>query len=364
MEDYSLPIVIDNGSGMIKAGFAGDREPESTFPSVIWKIPSKGIKIGMGGKETWIGKEIRPNIPLEMTSPFKKGIIENMNDMERIWFHLLYNELKVAPEEHAILMSDNCWNPPEIREKISQIMFEDLNILSLNISDQSALSLIASLKSTGVVFGSGEQITSAVPVFEGHPIPDSVSLIDFSGKQITEHLIGLLNLSDTPEKRLLAREIKEKLCYVSLDFEEEMKKEIEMLFELPDGQKITIGNERFRAVEPLFNFSKFTNQKSIQNSIFDSIWKIDGDLSNNLFSNIILSGGSTLFLGMKERIEKELKETVKELPLQFKVDCSHNKNLAWYGGSLLFSTSSFRRDIVTRDQYDENGPSIVHNFFF
>nr|KAF6346113.1 hypothetical protein mPipKuh1_000238 [Pipistrellus kuhlii] len=328
MDDDIAALVVDNGSGMCKAGFAGDDAPRAVFPSIVGRPRHQGVMVGMGQKDSYVGDEAQSKRGiLTLKYPIEHGIVTNWDDMEKIWHHTFYNELRVAPEEHPVLLTEAPLNPKANREKMTQIMFETFNTPAMYVAIQAVLSLYASGRTTGIVMDSGDGVTHTVP-------------------------------------------IKEKLCYVALDFEQEMataasSSSLEKSYELPDGQVITIGNERFRCPEALFQPS-FLGMEScgIHETTFNSIMKCDVDIRKDLYANTVLSGGTTMYPGIADRMQKEI-TALAPSTMKIKIIAPpERKYSVWIGGSILASLSTFQQMWISKQEYDESGPSIVHRKCF
>ena len=362
-EELGPHIIIDNGTAACKAGFSGEEGPRSVFPTCVgYPKDASGSEKYLVGADAIAKRDI-----FKLNYPIKHGDIKNWDEIEKIWFHIFDKELHTAPEEHNVMLTEPSQNPKKDTEKMAQIMFETLNVPGLYIANQAKLSLYNAGLSTSIVVDTGDGATQIVPFLEGYMIPHAVYRLDFGGNDLTEYMIRLLEQTgmrfSTSEERDYVKAIKEKSCYVALDFEEELKSIEPFDYEYPDGTHAIIKEQRIRCTEALFNPILLGKDfDGIAKTCYDSIQRSKYDIGKDLYNNIILSGGNSMFNGFKERLTKEIKDLAPEsIKEEVHVIASPERKFAvWIGGSILSQISTFESMWVTKTEYEESGATIVH----
>ena len=371
-DDYKPPIIIDNGTGYCKAGFSGEEGPRAVIPTCVG-YPKYAVNTSGTKNNVAFGSEAEKCFKIGVSRikyPIENGCIKNWDEMEMIWGHIFTYELHVDIVEHNLMITEFS-DFKEDRGKIAQIMFETFNVLGLYITIPSPLSLMSVGRFTGFSVDSGDGFTSLVPIFECYPLKYAISKLNITGRDQTELMIKLLNengyrFQTSPEKKI-AKHIKEKACYVALDYEDESHKVEPFEYELPDGNFITIKDERYKCPESLFKPSMiFKEDCGIDEGINNSIQKCDIDIRKELYNTIVLSGGNTMYKGLPERLTKEVKKYAPEsLKKAVRVIVPPEPKIAtWVGGSILSSINTFQNNWITKDEYEESGRSIVYRKCF
>ncbi|CAK8999412.1 unnamed protein product [Durusdinium trenchii] len=362
MEDHR-PVVVETGSAMTKAGFAGDEVPDIVFPSVVGvpRHPQIALLMGQNPQAAYVGEEAnRRRGVLRRRVPIERGLVVHWEEVEQIWHHVFFNELRIALEEHPILLSEAALTPREDRERSLQIMFDTFQVPSVYLAVHQVLSLYSSGRLTGLVVDCAATECRMAPVCEGILVAHVVRKLHLGGQDLTQYLMKLLVekgycFTGGSSELEIVEDIKCQECYVALDIRTE-EQEIKS-WELPSGDHLHIGSESFRTPEPLFQPALIgLEEEGLPQLCQQAIVASDSDLQAALWSNVVLAGGCSLLRGLPQRLELELKRLEAAVEVVAPED---RKYSAWIGGSLISSMKPFEKMCISKDAYCEKGPGIV-----
>uniref|UniRef100_A0A1I8C3E2 Actin-related protein 3 n=1 Tax=Meloidogyne hapla TaxID=6305 RepID=A0A1I8C3E2_MELHA len=393
------PVVIDNGTGYTKLGYAGNSEPQFIIPSTIAIRDAVTAKSSGGGLgkiddlDFFIGDEALSPAAANyfVKHPIRHGMVDDWDLMERFWEQCIFKYLRAEPEDHYFLMTEPPLNTPENREYTAEVMFESFNVPGLLIAVQAVLALSASWQDkpidarslTGLVIDSGDGVTHCIPIAEVY------FLVECDEKEINfmlhrEREVGI----PSEQSYEVAKAIKERHCYVCPDIQKEFVKfdnEPEKYIHCYNGINnvtkkpftVDVGHERFLGPEVFFHpeFVSSDYKTSISDSVDQVIQQCPIDVRRGLYENIVLSGGSTMFKDFGRRLQRDLKRIsdqrlllseqlsggkVKPKKIDVQV-VSHKRQryAVWFGGSMFADTAEFYNVAHTKAEYMERGAGCV-----
>uniref|UniRef100_A0A1D1YLI1 Actin-related protein 4 n=1 Tax=Anthurium amnicola TaxID=1678845 RepID=A0A1D1YLI1_9ARAE len=436
--DEVSAIVIDLGSHTCKAGYAGEDAPKAVFPSVVGSIDQTGAtgdiksekdpdsiselkndgrqfdsdkantrrKLHVGAQALGYRRDF-----MEVVSPVKDGILADWDIVDNIWDHAFRERLLIDPKEHPMLLAEPSSNSAQQRERTAELMFENYKVPALFLAKNAVLTSFASGRATSLVVDSGGGSTTVAAVHDGYVLQKAVATSPIGGEFLTECMMrslenrGIvlkprysfkrkevrpgefqtvdLDFPNTTEsyklysQRVIASDVKECVCRVpDTPFDESAYANIPMTpYELPDGQTIEIGADRFKIPDILFNPSlvqtipgleRFADStasiRGLPQMVIESINKCDVDIRRELFSSILLAGGTASMQQLKERLEKDL---IEEAPQAARVkvlasgNATERRFSVWIGGSILASLGSFQQMWFSKLEYEEHGVSYI-----
>ncbi|KAK6627362.1 hypothetical protein RUM44_009839 [Polyplax serrata] len=386
-------VVLDNGACYAKIGLSSQTEPK-VIPNCIMKAKSERRRPFVGDQI----EDCRDASGLFYILPFQKGYLINWDVQKNVWDYIFSKECcDYNISEMNVIVTEPFFNFPTIQEAMTEIFFEEFACTSLlRINSQSLSSYNYSSNNSEalccVVVDSGYSFTHVAPYIKNKKVANAIRRIDVGGKLLTNHLKDIISYRQlhVMDETYVINQVKEDSCFVSQDFMKDMaiaskkgpQNVIMREYVLPDyttirrgylcgpgergedHQCLRLNNERFSVPETLFHPTDIgINQMGIPETIIHSILSCPPETHPHLFSNIVVTGGSTLFPGFRDRVEKEIRAlapdhfdvrvTMPEDPIQY----------AWKGGALLANSESFSEMTVSRKDYEEKGYAIVEEKF-
>ncbi|KAJ6218388.1 hypothetical protein RDWZM_009545 [Blomia tropicalis] len=367
MTCHQKTVIIDNGTSMMRVGFAGENVPRYSFPTIVGHRTAKSKNSGCFNSSkdySYVGHEAYSRrSALSLNYPIERGMITNWNDVELLWKHA-FKTIGVNPSNHPVLLCQPYLKRKEIRKTMVQVVFESLQSPAMQCAVNGSLAAYASCIVNGIVLDCGEGICQVVPIHNGSPIVDKIQRFELAGQDLSHNLMKMLYerkyYLDPFGEKMIIKQIKENLCEVEMLDGRGQQQNIKA-FKLPDGRKVKLGPERYRCAEALFNPSIIgLDHYGIQSTIYETIMNCTFILRKQMFSNIILSGGSTMFPNFAERLQNEMRSLVPaNMPVNI-VAMKDRSNLAWIGGSIMASLSKFPLKWITKQEYSECGLSVIY----
>ncbi|XP_049543018.1 actin-3-like [Anopheles darlingi] len=342
-------VIVDNGTHTTKVGLTEDADPEAVFRTLV--------DVGTDGRCVVV-----PTAPSTGgIQPIVRGVPVDLDALEVVWEHAFRQVLKVDPREHKVLLTERpLATSSETREAIVQRMFEKFEVPATYLAMQGLMALYAAGRTSGTVLDIGEGLTSVVPIYRYAPQKESIINVPLAGSDMVDYLTSTLAITD----RGLAREIMEKVCSVSGDLAKEASTLSTLVYTSgATGTSVNVGKERLLCAEALFGngCSTSDSRRSVQQLVTDAVNGCLGNTRKELYANVILAGGSTMFAGMGERLQRELEALVPTATYRVKVIAPQNASLTiWTGACLVAQSPLFQQMWITRQEYDEFGASIVH----
>ncbi|KAL0244742.1 hypothetical protein GEMRC1_008824 [Eukaryota sp. GEM-RC1] len=348
----ALPIIIDNGSYSIRASPSSDNTPETQIPCFKGSSLHKRLSDSSTSRSEFIGQDWINNY-LNLSSSH----ISSLTDWSQIIQHIYIHHLRLPFHDHPILMSESHFCSHQERRNLAEVLFGEFQVPSVCFASSAVLSLYATGKLHGCMLSSGYSSSFVVPIVDGYSIENATEKTNLAGKAVTDRFIKELSLSNnnvsftSTSEHYLASKIKERVCFVSQEDGSLCH------YVLPDGNVLNLGTERRSAPELLFTPTEHgVDAPGISAMTRTVLDQCSIEARAQLYSNIVLSGGNTLFRGFAQRLINDLSCSAPSKYTRIRVYAHKDRELsAWNGGTILANLSSFEKFSVSRKDYEESG---------
>mmetsp|Transcript_22611 Transcript_22611/g.23546 ORF Transcript_22611/g.23546 Transcript_22611/m.23546 type:complete len:422 (+) Transcript_22611:26-1291(+) len=412
--DEISSLVFDIGVFNSKFGYSGEDSPKYVFQTQVGTSsqelssnlnkPTNETSSVSSSSSAFVGEnELRFYKPgTKVINPLNQnGYIENIDLFDTLINNVYTKCLKTQSKEHPVLFSEPGIHNKENRAQLAQLMFEKYEIPAIFVCKTPVLSAFSCGRSTCLVFDSGSTSSWATPVHDGYVLQKTQLKFDVAGNYVSNELSKILhnrNIRITPHYKFTKEEVEEnvfktnyldgslftntdtsyelfwikdiirdmKESTLTINEESVLGKEISMksnTYELPDGTSVDLNEEKMLILEKLFNTNKdIPGFNGYHSMIIDAINKGDVDIKKEMFSNIFVTGGNTLFPGFPERLQRQL---MSSSPPNLKVKVlthpspSERRFSSWIGGSILSSLGTFHQIWFSKQEYDEHGPVLI-----
>ncbi|XP_038047554.1 actin-related protein 6-like [Patiria miniata] len=372
--------------------------------AIIFKrlVPNCIMKAKNERRKQYIGSQIDDCKDLSgifYLLPFQKGYLVNWDVQRQVWEHTFGKDvMNLEPEDTNAIIAEPYFDFSSIQEAMNEIYFEEYNFKAILRTNAGTLSAFKNRQEEPnqlccLLVDCGYSFTHIAPYYNGKKVGSAIRRVNIGGKVLTNHLKEIISYRQlhVMDETYVMNQVKEDVCYVSLDFFGDMKiaklkgqeNTIVRDYILPDfshskrgylkqddtklkphEQTVRMNNERFAVPEILFHPSDIGIQEmGVSEAIVHVINNCPTDMRPHLFKNILLTGGNAMFPGFKERVESDVRSMA---PALYDVRVTKPVNPithAWEGGKLLSTSKNFSSLMVTRDEYNEHGHSICWEKF-
>lgn len=374
----STSAIIDFGSGMVKAGMSGDEKPTCVFPSLIgYPKFNQILPLSLETQVVGPSREVRGLYRLE--KPIRRGVLHSETDA-KLLLQKVYNGLKLNNNKDVpVFIAEPPFTSKRQKKILTEQLLEQQDCPSVFFGTQGVLAVYGMGENNGMVLESGEGLSQVVPVFGGYKLDYAVEKVEFGGEDVTNYLRLLLRRSGVHLKgsseECIVQEIKEQVCQlnqktydntlqgvdkVALQGEPDPSQQDLLRYELPDGQTIEVGAERYMAPEILFNPALAGVEYSgLHNFLHASMNKIDMDLKRTLYEKVCLSGGNTQLAGFTERFARELNNLLgNNTKVEIRAPNGDRSLVVFKGATAITSINTFSKMWITKKEVQEKGDRV------
>ena len=399
--DEVSSLVFDLGTFTHRVGYSGEDSPKCVYQPLI----------GINSDKYYFNEYgLRFNNPKTKIHTFmsQDGTIKDFDLFEKNLDYLIKEELSLDLSDHPLLFSEPSLHNKNNRIKLTEFMFEKYKIPAIYICKSAVLSGFSCGRSTCLVFDSGHNSTYSVPVNDGYALQKCLIKNNIAGDYITQLVQKKLeskNININPfytfknrkngdkfitnyikdeEKALydktyenfwkteIIRDLKE-TCLITSDealkYDSEKDEFIptsmtpELVYDLPDKTTVNLLQDRNLILERIFNpIKEYPGFGGYHQMVNDAISKPDIEIRKDLYSNIFLCGGNTLFNGFPERFQKQISSSNKQtykIKIITHPSSTERKFASWIGGSILSSLGTFHQLWLSKAEFEEHGAMII-----
>lgn len=393
-------VVVDVGTRNTRVGFSGEEAPRTMLRSCVGLPGTRRPRptLLQHPFDIAIGDAAYNDSGLlSLTYPVREGHVYDYNALEKLLFYALVEEARVTPDTSPFLFLEPADQSRLDRERLCELLFESFNIPLAGLLTNTAATLYSSGRTRGLAIDSGAGRTCVAAVDEGYTLAHSVRSSSIAGEALTDELFAALRAAgyplSTPADRDVVEAAKEALCRVSADAKDEEVRQVGTHshpdpadgFILPDQERIFLLEHAYKVPEALFDNTYLTYTTAMSagrpttptgysqsnpivtkalrgwvDMLRDAAAAAPRFLVQTLYENVVLGGGSTLFPGTEQRVQREIADIAPKGVRATCVAFPERGTAAWMGASIWGCSSVFPDTCLSKATYDEQGSSVVH----